>query len=102
MNYQIVTRDTNPQVIDLDGWRERYNSVKRAELGRPVVEIHSPAKLLYLTEKAIESALRDYGKTERKTGCQIAASIACALRVFRAGSSAATAIQQGQKRAGEL
>jgi hypothetical protein len=36
------------------------------------------------------------------TGCEIAASIACALRWFRNGSSAAKAIEQGQKRAREL
>jgi len=100
--YQIVTRSTEPQVVDLADWRTRYATVKNAELGRPVVEVRSPSKTLYLTESAIEASLRDYAKSHGLTGAERAASIACALRWFRGGSSAAKAISEGQKRAREL
>lgn len=100
--YQIVTRSTEPQVVDLADWRSRYTTVKNAELGRPVVEVRSPSKTLYLTESAIEASLRDYAKTHGLNGAERAASIACALRWFRGGSSAAKAISEGQKRAREL
>lgn len=98
----IITRSTSPRVVDLSDWRERYQSVRRAELGHPVVEIQAPSKLLYLREKAIEDSLRTYGREHSLSGCEIAASIACALRHFRDGSSAATAIDKGRKRAREL
>jgi len=100
--YQIVTRSTDPQVVDLADWRSRYATVKNAELGRPVVEVRSPSKALYLTESAIEASLRDFAKSHGLTGSERAASIACAMRWFRGGSSAAKAIAEGQKRAREL
>lgn len=102
MSYQIVTRSTERQVVDLADWRSRYTTVKNAELGRPVVEVRSPSKTLYLTESAIEASLRDFAKAHGLTGAERAASIACALRHFRGGSSAAKAISEGQKRAREL
>jgi hypothetical protein len=102
MSYQIVTKSTLPQVVDLADWRARYASVKRGELGHPVVEIRSPARVLALTEAAIESSLRDYAKANGLTGAERAACIACALRWVRGGSSAAKAIGEGQKRAREL
>ena len=102
MGYQIVTRSTQPQVVDLADWRTRYATVKNGELGHPVVEIKSPANTLYLTASAIEASLRDYAKRDDLSGAERAASIACALRHFRNGSSAAKAIAEGQKRAREL
>lgn len=98
----IITRSTTPRVVDLSDWRRRYESVKREETGQPVPHVASPAKTLYLREKAIEASLREYGKDHGLAGCEVAASIACALRWFRNGSSAAKAIGEGQKRAREL
>jgi len=101
MNPNIITRSTLPRVVDLSDWRRRYESVRREETGQPVPHVASPAKTLFLREKAIEASLREYGKAHSLSGVEIAASIACALRWFRNGSSAAKAIEQGQKRARE-
>lgn len=100
----IVTRSTVPQdnVTRIADWKPRYENVKRGELGHPVVEIRSPAKVLALTEAAIEASLREYAKSNGLTGAERAACIACALRWFRGGSSAAKAIGEGQKRARQL
>ncbi len=98
----IITRSTLPRVVDLSDWRRRYESVKREETGQPVPHVASPAKTLFLREKAIEASLREFGKGHDLTGREIAASIACALRWFRNGSSAAKAIAEGQKCAREL
>lgn len=100
----IVTRETTPatNVTRIADWRPRYERVKRGELGHPVAEIKTAARTLYLTEAAIECGLREFAKSNGLTDIERAASIACAIRVFRAGGSAATAIQQGQKRAKEL
>ena len=102
MSYQITTRSTEPQVIDLAEWKRQYTKVKSAELGRPVVEVRSPARTLWLTEAAIEQSIRDFCKAHMNTGQETAASIARAIRVFRSGTSAASAIAEGQKRAREL
>ena len=100
--YQIVTRSTEPQVVDLADWRTRHASVKSGALGHPIAEIKTATQRLYLTEAAIECSLRDYCKSVASTGPERAASIACALRVFRNGASAASAIAAGQKQAREL
>lgn len=100
----IVTRSTETptNVVRLADWRPRYERVKAGVLGHPVVEIKTAAKNLYLTEAAIECSLREFAKANGLTGSERAASIACALRVFRGGGSAAKAISEGQKRAREL
>jgi len=100
----VITRSTVPtdNIVRLADWQPRYASVKRAELGTPVVEIRSPARVLALTEAAIESSLREYAKSHALSGAERAAAIACALRWFRGGSSAAKAISEGQKRARQL
>ncbi len=102
LDRNIITRSTLPRVVDLSDWKRRYDSVKRGEPGHPRHEVPSPAKVLFLRERAIESSLREYGQQHSLTGIEIAASIACALRWFRNGSSAAKAIEMGQKRAREL
>lgn len=100
----IVTQSTEApsNVQRIAEWRPRYQRVKRGELGHPVAEIRTAAKTLYLTEAAIECSLREFAKAHGLTDKERAASIACALRVFRAGSSAATAIAEGRKRACDL
>lgn len=100
----MITRSTEApdNVTRLADWRPRYERVKRGELGHPVVELKSAAKTLYLTEAAIECSLREYARQHGLSGKEQAASIACALRWFRGGSSAAKAIGEGQKRAREL
>lgn len=100
----IVTRSTEApdNVTRLADWQPRYNRVKRGVLGHPVVEIKAAARHLYLTEAAIECSLRSYAKDHGLNGAERAASIACALRWFRQGASAAKAISEGQKRAREL
>jgi len=102
MSYQIVTRSTEPQVVDLADWRARHASVKAGTLGHPVAEIKTATQRLYLTEAAIECSLRDYAKDYNLTSRERAASIAKAMRLFRNGASAAAAISEGQKTAREL
>jgi len=100
----LVTRSTEQptNVTRLADWRPKYERVKSGVLGHPVVEVKTAAQRLYLTEAAIECSLRDYAKQHGLNGAERAASIACALRWFRGGSSAAKAIGEGQKRAREL
>lgn len=100
----IVTRSTESldNVTRLADWRPKYERVKRGEFGHPVAELKSAAKTLYLTEAAIECSLREYAKDHGLSGAERAASIACALRWFRGGSSASKAISEGQKRARQL
>ena len=100
----IVTRSTEaPSNVErLEDWRPRFANVKRGVLGHPVVDVKTAAQRLYLTEAAIECSLRDYAKVHGLNGAERAASIACALRWFRGGSSAAKAIAEGMKRAREL
>jgi hypothetical protein len=100
----VITRSTVPtdNIVRLADWQPRYASIKREDPGLPVTEIRSPARVLALTEAAIESSLRDYAKAHGLTGAERAASIACALRWFRGGSSAAKAIGEGMKRARAL
>lgn len=102
MTYQIVTRSTDPQVIDLGDWRARYRQALGADDGQPVQEVRSPTKAVWLTQQAIESSVRDYARGLGLSGAQIAASIARAVRVYRAGSSAATSIQRGKQAADQL
>lgn len=102
MTYQIVTRSTDPQVIDLGDWRARYRQALGADDGQPVQEVRSPTKAVWLTQQAIEASVRDYARGLGLKGPQIAASIARAVRAYRAGHSAATAIQRGKQAADEL
>ena len=99
----MITRSTEApdNVTRLADWRARYERVKRGEPGH-VAELKTAAKTLYLTEAAIECSLREYARQHGLNGVERAASIACALRWFRGGSSAAKAIGEGQKRAREL
>lgn len=102
MTYQIVTRSTDPQVVNISDWRARYHQALGADDGRPVQEVRAPIKAVWLTQQAIEASVRDYARGLRLKGPQIAASIARAVRVYRAGHSAATAIQRGKQAADQL
>lgn len=99
-----ITRSTEAptNVTRLEEWKPRYARVQRGALGHPIVELKSAARTLYLTEAAIECSLRDFAKKHGLNGAERAAIIACAIRIFRAGASAATAIGAGQERAKEL
>lgn len=100
----ILTRSTEAptNVTRMADWRPRFERVKAGALGHPIAEIKTATQRLYLTEAAIECSLRDYAKQNGLSESERAASIACALRWFRGGSSAAKAISEGQKRAREL
>lgn len=102
MNYITRSTESPDNVTRLAEWKPRFDRVKAGTLGHPVVEIKTAAQRLYLTEAAIQCSLRDFAKTHGLNGAERAASIACALRWFRGGSSAAKAISEGQKRAREL
>jgi hypothetical protein len=91
-----ITRSTRPQVVDMAKWRERYESIRNADPGLPVTARHpEPARVLMATESAIEQAVRIYCAKHNLTGPERAASVAAAIRKFRAGNSAATAIRYG-------
>jgi len=100
----IITRSTDApnNVTRIAEWQPRFDRVKRGEACHPIAELKSSAKTLYLTEAAIECSLREYGKDHGLTRREIAAAIQCGLRVFRHGSSAATAIGEGRKTAREF
>lgn len=102
MNYITRSTEAPTNVTRLAEWRPRFERVKAGALGHPVVELKTAAQRLYLHEAAIECSLRDFAKLHGLSGAERAASIACALRWFRGGSSAAKAIAEGQKRAREL
>lgn len=102
MTYQIVTRSTDPQVVDLSDWRARYHQALGADDGQPVQEVRAPTKAVWLTQQAIEASVRDYARGLKLKGPQIAACIARAVRVYRAGHSAATSIQRGKQAADQL
>ena len=95
-----------PRVVDLKDWRERYQVIRKQERdrdeGRPVVERQNPSKQTLAREAAIEDTLRDFGRQHGLNGCEIAASIACAIRRFRAGWSGASSVEAGKRRAKEL
>ena len=102
MGYQIVTRSTDPQVVDLTAWREQYQSARSIESGDPVKHTPSPALALMSREEAIEKAIRNRCHVLQCSVRETAAAIECGIRKFRAGFSAAAAIEAGQKRAREL
>ena len=96
MDRSIITRSTRPQVIDMATWRQRYEAHRNADPGLPLTSKHpEPARVLMATESAIEQAIRIYCAKHNLTGPERAASIAAAIRKFRAGNSAATSIRYG-------
>lgn len=98
----IITRNTLPRIVDLSAWRAKYQAARNAEPGQPVKHTPSPRSLLLNREAAIEHAIRNRCHVIQTSPCETAAAIACGLAKFRAGYSAATAIQSGCKRAEAL
>ena len=91
MNPNIITRSTLPRVVDLSDWRRRYESVRREETGQPVPHVPSPAKTLFLREKAnnpalslkVEGAEITYGTVSEKREQYTIATYARGLAVTR-------------------
>lgn len=81
------------QVIDI--------STRRAQRDCAGVQRVNPGRMQLIRECAISKSLREYGSAHGLNGSEIAATIACALRVFRSGKSAASAIEAGRKCAHE-
>ena len=85
---QIITRSTEPRVVDIEKWRRRYTEAVAVERRN--------------RERAIRESIDAHCDHHQLTPRIRAAAQACAMRLYRNGSSAAAAISAGKRRATDL